>query len=237
MGPPNGAAPEQGGQYLGAFRVVNIANQTAVLESLHPLNDRTGNRLQGSQRPWSLYETMPGDRHELFAGMNDEQKQAWLPGASVEEYLRHGGQPTPDDDQYHRALYDESDRRLGPESAAAATPGTVQERYRRPLRNYAYLFEELARKRAVMEAKQLSLNNDIAQLEAANANAQQLTAVKQQELSDLRFDLGQIEAEQSAISAHLAALQAQVQTAENLLDAKIAENLRLVAQLTTQAIP
>lgn len=235
MGPPVGADPSQGSQYLGAFRVVDAADRGATLESLHPLDQRTGNRLQDSQAPWSLYESMPGDRHDLFADMSDEQKQTLLPPASVDQYLRHGQQPTPDDDEMHRAAFDEAGNRLGPEGLAQARQdSSIEVRYDRPLRDYAYLFEELQRQKSVVLAKQMALKEDAKQLASAQENAKLLTAHREEEKSALASDLEQIRREVEVIRDVLGKVTTQLSNAQNLLAMKLAENARLVAQLSLQ---
>ncbi|MBA3480780.1 MAG: hypothetical protein H0T51_03100, partial [Pirellulales bacterium] len=145
QGPPNPATPDQGRQFLGEFRVVDEPGEDGVtLESVQRLDERTGGRLVRSatnpQIAWRLYETMPSDRHEMFAGLSEENLKTLLPAATINEYLRHGKEATPDDDEYHRAAFDDEGKRVALDDAAK-----VKELYDRTLRDYAYMFSELLR--------------------------------------------------------------------------------------------
>jgi len=232
MGEPNGADPTQGNQYLGAFRVVAAEGRNVTLQAVHPLDNRTGNRLVQSQVPWSLYETMPSDRHELFANMSEEQKRAWLPESSLEEYLRHGGEPTPDDDEFHVAYFNEEGERLGPDSVAEKGADTLEKRFDRPLRDYEFMFEELARQKAVADSQRTALQEDIAQLDSAQENAEKLTEYRKQQKTMLTEDLVRLGRDLAAITAHLNDVMSQLTTATDLLAQKMNENSQLVVQLS-----
>ena len=190
-GTPNPAAPDQAAQYIGEFRVVQ-ANETAViLEPLQALNQFTGSRLVKSiqaKRTWSLYELMPADSHELFAKLDEAAKRSLLPAATVEEYIRQGTPATDDDDQYHRAAFDEAGNQIGADDAKADPSKVNQWRFDRPLRDYNYLFAELMRERVVMEADVAALKQQIADLATAQANAKKLKAHRTAERTALQQD-------------------------------------------------
>ncbi|MCA9259687.1 MAG: hypothetical protein KDA61_10830, partial [Planctomycetales bacterium] len=219
--------PNEGAQYLGEFRVTAVNADGAELQSVFRLDNRTGNRINQSQRPWSLYETMPADRHELFANLSEEELRQLLPADSVEEYVRHGSPATDDDDDFHRAGYDENGRRVGPESVGPDT----EFRYDRPLRDYAYLFAELARQRVMLLADTASLTEDIDKLKTANEVAQKLSAYREQEKSDLDFDLNHMQRDRSAIETVRGAIADQLATARDLITQAIAYNAELAEML------
>jgi hypothetical protein len=238
LGEPNAANPDQGAQYLGEFRAVEVRPDGAILEPTVKLDQRTGNRIARSQqgqggrpRPWALYETMPADRHEIFAGRSEEELKKMLPAASVQEYLRHGTKATPDDDEYHRAAYDEAGRRVDLDSDAK-----TEERYDRQLRDYAYLFAEAARTRAVMLADRAALTEDIKKLKAAHEIAKKLAALRTQEKEALGGDLEYMKRDRQTIESLLATIKTQLENARRLVDELIDANVQVAAQLTEQQL-
>ena len=246
QGEPNAAEPDKGPRYLGEFRVVETQPDAAQLEPVLKLDVAPGavppwftqlqaarlQRVAQSKVPWSLYETMPADRHELFAGISDEQLKQMLPAASVEEYLRHGKPATDDDDQFHRAGYDEQGRRLGPDDVDKA----VKTLYDRQLRDYAYLFAELLRRRVVMTAEHSGLTEDVAKLKAANANGLKLSAHREAEKAGLTGDLQHMQRDQQAIESLLSKITAQLEFARTLTAEKLSENLRLAAEFAQRQL-
>jgi hypothetical protein len=246
QGPPSGANPDQGAQYLGEFKVVEApADSNAVtLESVQKLDNRTGNRLlrsaQNPQVTWRLYSSMPLDRHELFAGRSEEELKQLLPAASAEQYLRHGQQPTEDDDEYARAAFNAEGARV-----ALDDPAKTEERYDRPLRDYAYLFSDLMRQRTELSAAIDGLTEDIGRLTAANENAKVLTAHREQELEVLEQDRQFMDRDRQAIEQHrdkvLAALENARQAVTRLIpmNSELARELilRRTAQLGQPAAP
>ena len=159
--------PGEGRQYLGDFKVVEAREGGVVLEPMQLLNQRTGDRLTRSEGPWSMYESMPSDRYETFAGMDEAELRKRLPATVVDAYLRHGQPATPDDDPRYVVGYDENDERLGPNEMDKA----VKKVYARPLLDYSFLFAELSRQKAVMLAKRDALVEDNAKWVAALESA------------------------------------------------------------------
>jgi hypothetical protein len=225
QGPPNPATPDQGRQFLGEFRVVEVREDGATLESVQRLDERTGGRLVRSatnpQIAWRLYETMPSDRHDMFAGLSEEDLKKLLPAATINEYLRHGKEATPDDDEYHRAAFNDEGQRVALDDAAK-----VKELYDRTLRDYAYTFSELLRQKTLLLAEGAGLTEDINRLKAAEENAKKLTAHRQQELAALGKDAKFMERDRQVIEKLLATVQAQLAKARELVATRIPENAK-----------
>jgi hypothetical protein len=238
-GAPSGANPDQGAQYLGEFKVVGAPaeSNTVTLESVQKLDNRTGNRLlrsaQNPQVTWRLYESMPLDRHELFAGKSEEELRQLLPADSVEQYLRHGKQPTADDDEYVKAAFNEQGQRV-----ALDDPDKTEERYDRPLRDYAFLFSELMRQRTELSTAIAGLTEDINRLKAANESAKLLTAYREQEIEVLQKDSEFMERDRQTIEQHrdrvLAALANAVQAVTQYIPRNAQEAQELIQQRTAQ---
>jgi hypothetical protein len=222
--------PSRGAAYLGEFRVTATSPEGATLQSVLRLDNRTGGRLARSQGPWRLYETMPADRHELFAGKEEAELRKLLPPETVQQYVRHGTPASPDDDEFHRAGFDENGRRLGPEDADKA----VEQRYDRPLRDYAFLFGELARERVMMLADRAALQEDIQKLTQAQATAEKLSAHRQAELTALASDLERVRQELSVIQTHRDEVVDLVTKVKGLVQQALQYNSGLASLLADQ---
>jgi len=212
--------PTEGPQYLGEFQVVESNADGVVLEPILLIDQRTGERLAASEGPWSLYETMPADRHSLYADLTEEQLRQMMPEESVEEYVRQGTEATPDDDQWHVIGLDENDERVGPEEMDRA----VKRLYDRPLRDYAFLFDNFARERAVAEAARKAVTEDNAMLEAALASAEKLAKFREQEKVALAGDLDGMKQDRAAAEAHRDVVLLQLSNAQRLIDQLLADN-------------
>ena len=95
--------------------MTEAAGLQAKLVTVNELDDHEKQRLANSRGPWSMYETMPVDQLELFAGLSEEQLEKLLPEASVEEYIRQGTPAGPDDDEWHVIGFDADDNQVRPE--------------------------------------------------------------------------------------------------------------------------
>jgi hypothetical protein len=219
----------EGRQYLGEFRVVEAIEGGVHIEPTIALDERQQERFDASSGPWALYETMPVDEHALFDPLSDETLQEILPAETVEEYVRHGGERANDDDEWHVAAFDESDRQLGPEAAAAAD--NVRYRYNRTLRDYGFLFQNLAQQRVVMLADLAAMEKDIERLTQALEGADQLRTFREDEKEKLAVDLAGMIKDRQAIERHLAQVERQVHVAKNLFERTIRENAQRARQL------
>ena len=229
QGPANTQNPEQGRQYLAEFRVVAVNGQQLTLEPVLALDPREAKRLLSSQGPWSLYETMPGDSHDLFADFTDDQLRQLMPAGSVEEYLRDGTPWTVDDGEATKEGRDESGLVVGRDDWDDQTRFV----YRRRLRDYAYLFNSLAKTRIEMIAKAQALQEDNKKLDDTLASAKRLGAYRTKEQSQLQFDLAGVKKDLAAAQAHQAEVEQLASRGRQLLDQTIAVNLRLTEQLAS----
>ena len=235
QGEPNAATPPRGAQYLGEFRVVESNAGGAVLEAILRLDDRTGPRLEQSaagKKAWSLYETMPADQHELFAGKDEETLRKLLPAASVEQYIRQGTKAREDDDPHDVAGFDDQGRRLGPENIDKA----VEKRFDRPLRDYAYLFSELAREKTLLLARAAALTEDNAKLKAANEAGIALGKKRAEETRLVTQDLGHMKNDRRVIEALQQTVQKQLANAKTLLGDALKYNLQLADELVDRQL-
>ncbi len=223
-GPPQQAAANgapRGPQFLGEFNVTQAAGQQATLQPTQPLDPTVYEykRLAASRGPWVIYETMPLDRYEIFAGMTDDQLKQLLPKQSVNEYLKNGKEATADDDPWRKVGLDENGKQLPPDQIDKA----VKKIYQRRLRDYAAEFDELSRRRIAMIAEIDALKKDIEQLTAAEEVAKALQAARTAERAKLTTDLAGITKEREAIEKHLAQLNQLLAKAIQLRDEAMAQ--------------
>ncbi|MGD9635517.1 MAG: hypothetical protein AB7G28_18715 [Pirellulales bacterium] len=226
-GPANPADPTQGAQYLGEFRVAEVAGQQAKLVTVNELDEFEQQRLANSRGPWAMYETMPVDQLALFTGKSEEQLRKLLPEASVEEYIRQGTPAGPDDDEWHVVGFDADGNQLGPNDLDKA----VKKAYQRRLRDYATDLADLNRRRVALLTNIAAVQLDNERLKSALTSAKQLEAFRSEEIGKLEKDLAGVKKERQIIEQHLSTVQGQLATTRRLLDKAIAENRRLADEL------
>lgn len=218
--------PSAGAQYIGEFRVVEAQPRALLLEPVLAMRPEAVERYVQSASngaAWVLHESMPVDRHEVFADLTEEQLREMLPASSVEEYVRHD---TPfqegQDDPLRRMGYNEQDQLVGPEEMDTA----VREVYYRQLRDYAFLFQEFAERRKELLAQQAFVQNGIDKMQQANQSAQELLAQREADQQRLEADNEGVTRDQRAIESYVSVLGRQIDNAQRLLDQTLAANSR-----------
>jgi hypothetical protein len=105
-------------RYVGEFKVVFLAGQEVTLEPTLKRTPAEVQRITAALGPWTLYEVMPADSHEVFAGLTDQDLMSFLPRAPqrrpnesdddfnervrlhdalIQEYLKDGKPPAAND--------------------------------------------------------------------------------------------------------------------------------------------
>jgi hypothetical protein len=224
-----------GPQYIGEFNVTQAGGQQVTLTPTIPLlpNDFEARRLATSKGPWVMYEIMPADRYEFYAGMKEDQLKQLLPKQSVNEYLRNGKEATADDSPWRKVGFDENGVQLPADQIGKATKVL----YERRLRDYAAEIEELSRRHIAMLAEADAVNKDIAELTEAEDVAKKLQAFRTDERQKLTTDLAGVTKEREAIEKHLAQVEQLLAKARQLTADAIAHNRQLVAELTARQLP
>jgi cell division protein FtsB len=229
-GDANPNEPAGGRQYLGEFRVVETKETGAVLESVGILDQRTGERLARSQGPWSLYETMPVDRHKTFAGLEEADLRKLLPANVVDLHIRHGQEADANADPRNVVGLDENGKQLPPDEIDNAAKKVFQ----RPLVDYAYLFSELARQKVVLLARIDAVTEDNAKLTAALESAEKLSVFREDQIKLMKSDLAGMKKDRAAIEAHLKAVNVQLENARKLIEDFLAANSELAQDLANR---
>jgi hypothetical protein len=228
--PPAANGAPRGPQYLGEFTVTQVAAQQTTLQPVLQMADVELRRLAASPGPWIIYETMPLDRHEIFAGKTDQQLQQLLPKKSVNEYIRDGKPATADDDPVRVVGLDENGKPLPPGDISKAT----KKIYERRLRDYAAEFDDLARRRIAMMTEADTIKKDIVRLTEAEAAAKKIQAFRENERTKLTSDLAGITKERTAIEKHLAEVNKLLARARQLTADLMLRNDQMAAELAAR---
>jgi hypothetical protein len=227
---PDEQGRPRGPQYLGRFRVTQASGQTATLQPSLPMDDYERGRLAASRGPWIMYDTMPADRYEVFAGMSEQELRQKLPPGSVEEYIRHGKEPGPDDPELRQAGFDEAGKRLPPDQLGEA----ARREYHRRLRDYALEFDALSQRRVNLLVSIEAGQKDLERLQSALASANELKAFREDVNAKLNTDLAGLAKEREAIDRHLAQVKQQLARGEQLLADALRRNSELEDQLAAR---
>jgi len=194
------------GQYLGEFTVTAANGPNIELRPSMQMSQREQDRLLASQQSgatWAIYEVMPVDRRGLFAGMTDEELQAWMPDPNVsaqtrEQFLKDGKPAQPGDPAEH----------------------VEDGLYRRPLRDFMVIFREHNRLRALADDSIAAKTKDNELLAADLADAGQQQEFRRAEIAILTEELAHTTAERDLVKrihdeyeAKLADFRRQVQEA------------------------
>lgn len=230
--PPAADGTRRGPQYLGQFTVTQVTAQQTTLQPVLPLDELERRRLAASPGPWIIYETMPLDRHEIFAGKTDDQLKQLLPKKSVNEYIRDGKPATADDDPVRVVGLDENGKPLPPGDISKATKKV----YQRRLRDYAAEFDELARRRIAMATEADAIRKDIDRLTQAEDAAKKIKAFRENERTKLTSDLAGLMKERTAIEKHLADVNKLLARARQLTAELTVQNDRMAAELAARQL-
>jgi hypothetical protein len=228
---PAGGAP-RGPQFLGEFTVAQATAQGATLQPVAPLDEFERRRLATTPAPWIIYDSMPIDRHQIFAGKPDQELKQKLPAKSVDEYIRDN-KPSKDADDPARVIgLDENGNRVAPADMAKAT----KKLYQRRLRDFASEFDDLARRRVVMLSDIDAINKDIDRLKAAQDVAKKIQAHREDERARLTTDLAGVTKEKAAIEQLVGRIKQQIGRAQQLTEDVLRRNSQMADQLSTREL-
>jgi hypothetical protein len=233
--PPPPLPAGRRGQYLGEFRVQDVTGNQATLVSARPMDDFERQRVAKSQLPWTIYETMPADRHEIFAAAPSDDPAKWeaqlkqlLPADSVNEYLRDGKEVAANDPIERQVGRDAEGNRLPADKLGEA----AKKEFSRRIRDYATEFDELTRQRVELTTEIAGLKQDIAKLQAADKNGKQLIAAREVEKKKLSTEFENVSKEHKAIGSHLAQVEAQLAKVRELLAETLKRNREMARELS-----
>jgi hypothetical protein len=201
--------PSEAGKsrYLGEFTATNVGDKQVTLVPTSKLSSQDLDRLEKAKRPWTLYEILPHDSHEVFASLSDAQKKAILPDETLQEYL---------DD--------------GKPAGAAAPKNRVGQNgnYVRQLRDYGFLFN-LERNKAIHLRESIAISEtDNKQLAEAVADAKKEEDASAKDVVRATEELKDREHERDAVAAYFNALNKATDDAQAAI-VKLVNNNRVMA--------
>lgn len=171
----------EGGGYLGEFTVAAVAEADKVLQ-LEPtmsLYNAQLQKLQISRGPWTLYEMMPLDQHEILLEMAEDEIRAMFSDSTEEQYVAD----------------------LGLEVAEA--PGDAEpKKPARQLRDYAVIFQVQHDHYTALRDDISGAESDISYLQSALADARQQEQFRNIEIDVLKQKLAVFAKERNDVSTH-----------------------------------
>jgi len=243
------ATQQEGGQYIGDFKVAAIQPNTATIEIVPAQNygppqageqkklyDRI-NRTIGVHGKWALYQNLVIDAPDLFkdapAGLTDQLPEA------VRELYQKDGQPAPADEPLTVIDPNNPDQEY-PALRVVNENGTKV--YRRSLRNFQDLIMDLDRKLFELTSDVAEKQTDLEKWKSVEAQGQDDVKDADAEIAQVKTVKGEVDHEEDALKAEeaqlkqaLEALRSQVQTVYQEVKQQAAEIERIHAEALRRA--
>jgi hypothetical protein len=200
---------QKGGQYLGEFKVTGVGKKDVQLEPLRKFTDAELQRVGKSKGPWVMYDTMPADGHEAFAGLSESELKAMLPEATVTEYLRDGQPARPGD----------------PEQCK------VNGKYVRVLRDYTGMRDAFFRQRTVLVDLIEAGKRDQQYVEEALGDAKTQVGFFETEKAALEVLKKKYADQRDAVLAHLGRVEKSLAGFKTLISQQLTLNQRMADQI------
>lgn len=200
------------GHYLGEFKVDGVAEKQITLSPTMKLSPRQLKQIAGTRAAWLLYERMPVDRHDVFAGLNQQQLAAMMPGVPadvLDQYVRNGQDAKPDE----------------------AEDRVMNGKYERQLRDYNVYFHEMHAQIASLQDQVAAATTDLAIVQKARDDTQKQVELRQNEIDKLiKPELEKVSAERDVATAYREQLEKELAQVQQEVDATIKENQKLAAR-------
>jgi hypothetical protein len=194
-----GADVQKKGTYLGEFVVKSVADKQVTIVPTDKLTLREVDQLGKAKGPWILYDILPRDNHEIFAGMSDEQKKAMLPPENLKEYLKDG-KPAEKDDPKDQV---------------------VDGKFVRPLRDYQILLSAERDKHVFLDNLNATAKRDKKLIDDALAEGQKQEEACKKDVDTAKNDLEKWNGDRAVVAAYRDAIKESLDS----LQAKISEYL------------
>lgn len=206
---------EKGGRYLGEFRAAGVdeAKKLVALQPAMKLSERELKRLAEHKGPVLMYEVMPADDHQSFAGIKPADLKTILPEQSIAEYARDGDAAKADDPAERKAK--EGDK----------------EKFVRRLRDYRLAMVGLFRDRTILGDRIASTTSDIERVEAAIAEAKRQEEYCRTQIGLLKKEVAEVHHEQDAVVAHRKVIQGKLDQLKQAINTGIASNRAMADEL------
>jgi hypothetical protein len=227
---------KEGGRYIGEFRVTAVDQKvtkydektreveitlTVQMVPTMPPDDRELQRIR-TRGPWTLYERLPADRHDVFAGLTDDEIKALLTAA----WAATTGPAPKDLDEAARAAWrrppslDEFLKDGKPEN-----PKEPSKVYVRHLCDYRAVFRLHHLQRPVLEDLLASKTNDLELIKAALEDAKKHEEFENKNLALVKARRDRFRFERDEAEKHVAALQGKVRDLHEAVQQMIQDSL------------
>ena len=216
---------EGGGRYLGEFKVTEVAEGLIGMEPAQRMSQRELDRLASSAGPWSLYEVMPIDGHDVLAEMDDQYLRTVLPESVAAQYVRDREPATPEQIEelgLPGQVVDAEGQPVGPGETGV---------YLRPLRDYEVLFRDYHRQAAEWGAEMAAALSDQQYAEAAREDAQRQLAFRQAQISQRENELATETRQRDIVQRHRQALERKLAEIARAAGQILADNRTLASQI------
>ena len=200
------------GRYLGEYAVIRVDGNKIVVEPTKVLTSREAAKLEKAakaNRPWTLYELMPQDSHEVFASLSDEEKRALLPASSVSEYLKDG-KPASDDDPEDRV---------------------VDGKYVRQLIDYSVLFNHEYEKQTLLRDSIEAVTRDKKLAEDALALGREQEEACKRDIAAATKNRAEMIRQREIVTAHMKKLQEKVAEVREAVESLIMKTKAMAGQI------
>lgn len=194
---------QEKGQYLGRFTVEAVAGKQLQLKPSMRLTEREVKRIQESRDKWCLYEIMPIDSHEAFAGY--DELDTLIPATTLAEYTKDG-------------------QSADPNSAEA-------EKLERKLRDYELLFTVFHEEYSVWLQKIGAATYDQASVEAGLEKAKREVQQCQKDVAQLKEENAKLVREGEVVKAHRQTVEAKLAEVQQAVAQTLTQNRQLAAEI------
>ncbi|MCA9248383.1 MAG: hypothetical protein KDA42_14755 [Planctomycetales bacterium] len=217
----------EGARYMSGFKVTGVDEDRITLTPLAQLSPRRLEQVTASRGNWDLYEVMPVDRHDVFAGLDEQDLAELIPPGSLPEYVKDGQIADPTDPPERVQGY-----KVG---GVLAEPGeeerVVERRYVRQLRDYEYEYMYLAARSTLLKVDMERISTDSKRLQEGLTKTEANVAVRTTEKEKLTYDLQHFQQELQIVTDYLAALNRSHATLLNQIRTTYLNTRELAAKL------
>lgn len=196
-------------RYLGEFAATNVGDRQVTLVPTSKLSSGDFDLLEKAKKPWTLYEILPHDNHEIFASQSEEQLKKNLPVKTVLEYLKDGKPAEPADPK-----------------------DCVQDdKYVRQLRDYEILFSAERKKALHLRQSLVLLERDNKQLAEASDDASKEEIAGVKDVARAKDELKEREYERDAVATLFKSFEKATADAQAAIEQLVKQNKVMAGQI------
>jgi hypothetical protein len=199
------------GRYLGEFLVADSDDRKALtLVPTLPLSPPQVERLSTAQRPWELYEILPRDNHDVFAGLSEKEKEALLGTSPSYGEYRDDGAPATKDMPAERV---------------------ENEKYVRWLRDYQVQFGVQNLHRTLLVDQIDATARDLKLVEDALELAKQQEEAAKQDVASALEEKKEFSRQRDSVTTYLKSVQQELDAAQADIEKRLKSNQKMAEQM------